>query len=134
MVNLKFNSTADIKVPVKIIDQVVGQDHAVNIIKKAAQQRRHVLLIGEPGTGKSMLGLALAELLPNSELKDILSFANVNDENNPAIKEIPAGTGREEVKKYLIDSKEMLKSNNFLLFLVAILTLIAPWWVRYHYK
>ena len=32
---------------------------AVNIIKKAAKQRRHVLLIGEPGTGKSMLGMGL---------------------------------------------------------------------------
>ena len=129
-----IKSTKNVKIPAKIIDQVIGQEHAVNIIKKAAQQRRHVLLIGEPGTGKSMLGLALAELLPNSDLRDILSYANPSDENNPIIKDLPAGTGREEVKKYMMDSKEMLKSNNILMFIVAILTLIAPWWVRYHYK
>ncbi len=129
-----MKSTKNIKVPKKIIDQVIGQDEAVNIIKKAAQQRRHVLLIGEPGTGKSLLGIGLAELLPKSELKDILALPNPNDENQPVIKEVPAGTGREEVKKGQIDGKQMLRNNNFLLFLVAILTLIAPWWVRYHYN
>ena len=73
-VNSSMKTTKNIKVPTKIVEQVIGQEEAVKIVRKAAQQRRHVLLIGEPGTGKSMLGLALAELLPNSELKDILSY------------------------------------------------------------
>jgi len=41
------------EIPEKLIDQVMGQEEAVKIIKKAALQRRHVLLIGNPGTGKS---------------------------------------------------------------------------------
>jgi ATP-dependent Lon protease len=127
-------STKNIKISEKIVDQVIGQDEAVKIIKKAAQQRRHVLLIGEPGTGKSMMGLALAELLPKSELKDILSIHNPNDENNPKIQELPAGTGREEVKKGGIDSKQVMKNNNFLLLIVAIITFILPWWARNYYK
>ncbi len=131
---MAMKTTKDIKVPQKIVDQVIGQDEAVKIIKKAAQQRRHVLLIGDPGTGKSMLGMALAELLPKSELKDVLALPNQNDENNPTIKELPAGYGREEVKKYSIDTTQILKNNNILLFAMAILTLIAPWWVRYYYK
>lgn len=129
-----MKSTAEIKVPEKIIDQVIGQDEAVNTIRKAALQRRHVLLIGDPGTGKSMLGLALAELLPKSELKDVLSYFNPNDENTPLIKELPAGQGRDEVKKYSLSGSQGMKNNNFLLFIVAIITLIAPWWIRYHYQ
>ena len=129
-----MKSTKDIKIPEKLIDQVMGQEEAVKIIKKAALQRRHVLLIGNPGTGKSMLGLALAELLPNSSLKDIISLHNPNDENNPMIQEVPAGTGREEVRKGQFDSRQVLKNNNFILFIVAIITLIAPWWARHYYK
>src|SRR3989338_3069623 len=129
-----MKTTKDIKVPQKIIDQVMGQDEAVKIIKKAASQRRHVLLIGDPGTGKSMLGLGLAELLPKSELKDILALPNPNDENNPQIKEMPAGHGREEVKKYSLNLRQSWKNNNILLLVVAVLTLVAPWWVRYKYQ
>ncbi len=129
-----MKSTKSIKVPGKIVDQVIGQEEAVRIIKKAALQRRHVLLIGDPGTGKSMLGLALAELLPNSQLKDIMAISNPNDENNPAIREVPAGTAREEVKKHLLDNTQMMKNNNILLFIMLIITLALPWWARYHYK
>jgi len=71
----KFKTTAEIKVPKKIAEQVIGQEHGLNIIKKAARHRRHVMLIGEPGTGKSMLGLALAELLStNGKLQDVLCY------------------------------------------------------------
>ena len=127
-------STKNIKVPESIVDQVLGQEEAVNIIRKAGQQRRHVLLIGEPGTGKSMLGMALAELLSKSELKDILSYPNLHDENNPYIKTLTAGKGREEAQKYLLDANQSMKNNNFILFVIAIITFILPWWVRYHYK
>lgn len=128
-----MKSTKNINVPEKIVDQVIGQEEAVKIIKKAALQRRHVFLIGEPGTGKSMLGLALAELLPKSELKDVLAYHNHNDENNPLIKEWKAGEGREEVKKSQLDTKQIFKNNNFLLFIVAIITFIVPWWMRSYY-
>ncbi|MBI2558155.1 ATP-dependent protease LonB [Candidatus Woesearchaeota archaeon] len=134
MVNLKFNSTADIKVPKRIIDQVIGQDEAVEVIKKAAQQRRHVLLIGEPGTGKSMLGLALAELLPMEKLVDIISFPNPNDENMPLIRTVPAGQGRDLVAKAKLQSMTMFKNQNIIIFILVLLSMFAPWWVRSYYK
>ncbi|MBI4151589.1 ATP-dependent protease LonB [Candidatus Woesearchaeota archaeon] len=129
-----MKSTKNITLPEQIIDQVIGQEEAAQIIKKAAQQRRHVLLIGEPGTGKSMLGMALAELLPKSDLKDTIALPNPNDENNPLIKVVPAGKGREEIQGSMLDTKHMARNGQFLLFLVAIFTMVAPWWARSHYK
>lgn len=128
-----MKSTADIKVPKDTIGQVVGQEQAVDMIKKAAKQRRHVLLIGEPGTGKSMLGLALSELLPKENLVDTLSFPNPNDENQPMIKTVPAGKGREVVTQSRLQGMGMFKNQNIIMLILVIIAMFVPWWARSHY-
>ena len=72
----KFRTTEEIPIPQKLVDQVIGQDDAVRIIKKAAAQRRNVMMLGTPGTGKSMLAQAMAELMPTTELEDVMVYSN----------------------------------------------------------
>ena len=95
--DIELDSTASIAVPQLIVDQVIGQEAAVNVIRKAAEQRRHILLIGEPGTGKSMLASSIAEMLPKEELQDVLVYHNPEDNNEPRIRVVPASKGREIV-------------------------------------
>ena len=129
-----YKSTADIHTSEAIIDQVVGQEEAVNIIKKASQQRRHVLLIGEPGTGKSMLGLAMAELLPKEKLVDIIAYPNPDDEHMPLIKTVAAGHGRDLVYRSRLQANDFFKNQNIVMLLLAILAMVAPWWILHEYK
>src|SRR3990172_5185878 len=94
---LDFQSTAEVKIPDRLVDQVIGQERAVEVIRKAAEQKRHVMLIGDPGTGKSMLARSMTELLPRDDLQDIIVYHNPEDPNEPRIRVVPAGKGREIV-------------------------------------
>lgn len=89
-----IGSTKDIDVPPLLIDQVIGHEESVETIKKAAKQRRNVLLIGDPGVGKSMIAKGMAELLPPEVLQDVLVYPNAEDSNNPLIRTVPSGDGK----------------------------------------
>lgn len=117
-----YKTSGDIEVPDKIIDQIIGQKEAVETVKKAAKQRRNVLLIGEPGVGKSMLAKGMAELLPPEELQDILVYPNMEDNQNPLIGVMPAGEGRNVVNNYKIKAKGNEERKN--MFMIALISLI----------
>jgi Lon-like ATP-dependent protease len=129
-----FKTTESIKTSENIIGQVIGQEEAVAVVNKASKQRRHVLLIGEPGTGKSMLGMALAELLPKEKLVDIIAFQNPNDENTPMIRTSPAGKGREVIARAKIQQTGMFKNQNIFMFILLIIALVVPWWAFNYYS
>ncbi len=122
------NTTNDIKIPEKLVDQVIGQDQGVEVIKRAAKQKRHVILIGEPGTGKSMLAQSMTDFIPKEELEDILVFHNPEDPNRPKIVTVPAGKGKEITKDYQKradqEKTERTRSVRILVIFIVIIGLI----------
>jgi ATP-dependent Lon protease len=62
--SLDFETTKDIDIPKDPFERIIGQDEAVSIAKMVPHQRRHLFLVGPPGTGKSMIAQAIASVLP----------------------------------------------------------------------
>ena len=119
--DIKMESTADVPIPEKLVDRVIGQEAAAIVVRKAAEQRRHVIMVGEPGTGKSMLARSMTEFLPKEHLEDILVYRNVDDENEPKVRTVPAGRGSRilsERKAHIKIQRE--KTNRTLLFIVLV--------------
>ena len=61
-----FEDTSQITVPDDPIERVIFQDRAKGAIRKIAQNRGHILMVGRPGTGKSLLADMFKEVLEKS--------------------------------------------------------------------
>jgi Lon-like ATP-dependent protease len=79
-------------------------------------------LIGDPGTGKSMLAQSISELLPKEELQDVLVYHNPEDNNEPRVRIVPAGKGREIVQvqkaQAMIEKEKRAKSQMMIVFTI----------------
>ncbi len=115
---LQIEASDEIEVPDRLVDQVIGQDHARDIILKAAKQRRHVMMIGVPGTGKSMLAKAMSQLLPKEELQDVLVYHNPEDGNEPKIRTVPAGKGDQIVDAHKEEARKRNQMRSFLMWII----------------
>ncbi len=123
---LPYQSSADVEVPARLLDQVIGQDDAVEVARKAATQKRHMILIGEPGTGKSMLARAMVDFLPREPLQDILAYPNAEDPNEPKIRVVPAGKGKEIVAAQKLEAAQKKETRTlvFVAISVAIMAIV----------
>jgi len=130
-----FSTTAEISIPPHLADQVIGQDEAVRVVRKAAEQKRHVMLIGEPGTGKSMLARSMTEFLPKGELQDVIAYHNPDDPNEPKIRVVPPGKGREIVNAQRAEmlQRRQQKASVYWMLVVLILVISVAVFIIDHY-
>jgi len=120
---LKVDTSDEIEVPDRLVDQVIGQDHARDIVLKAAKQRRHVMMIGSPGTGKSMLAKAMSQLLPKEDLQDVLVYHNPDDGNEPKVRTVPTGKGEQIVEAHKEEARKRNQMRTFIMWIIIALIL-----------
>ncbi|MEK6958241.1 MAG: ATP-binding protein, partial [archaeon] len=117
---LKLASTKDVPVPKLLLEQVIGQDRCVELIRKAAVQKRNVLLVGLPGTGKSMLAKAMSEIMPLQRLTDTLIYPNEEDPNNPKVRVVKAGDGTRIMEESRLEAKTQEDNMRLLGFILPL--------------
>ncbi|GGL72244.1 ATP-dependent protease LonB [Halocalculus aciditolerans] len=115
---LRFDDTSNISIPDRLVDQVIGQKEARDIVMRAAKQHRHVMMIGSPGTGKSMLAKAMSYLLPKESLQDVLVYHNPDDSNEPKVRTVPAGKGDQIVEAHREESRKRNQMRSFLMWII----------------
>jgi Lon-like ATP-dependent protease len=123
----KFKDTSEVQIPERLVEQVIGQERAVEVIRKASEQKRHVMLIGSPGTGKSMLANSMTEMLPRGELQDIICYHNADDGNQPKVRVVPAGKGKEIVAQQKMEALQRKKERQsvYIVFIALIIIMFV---------
>lgn len=124
-ITYNFNDTSELLCSDNLIDQIVGQDHAVEILRLAAKQKRFLIIAGEPGTGKSLLGRALADLMDGNDLEDILVFPNQDNPVAPKIGKVRAGFGKVLRLEQKEKNKRLYFSEVYLIYAAMFAVLIG---------
>lgn len=80
----EVEETSKVQIPKDPLEQVIGQDEAVRISKLAARQRRHLLLVGPPGIGKSLIAQSIAYHIPKPK-EEVSVLHNPENPERPII-------------------------------------------------
>lgn len=84
-ITMNYRNSSEVVTPVRSIDRVIGHSEVIRqLVNLSARQRRHLLLVGIPGIGKSMIAKALSDLLP-SPTEEVYVYENPENPERPLI-------------------------------------------------
>ncbi len=98
----EFETTAEIQIPTEPLHRVIGQDKAIEIASVCANQHRHLLLVGPPGIGKSMIAQAMSFYLPQPT-QEIRIIHNPENPERPFVELKTKG----ELEMEMLQSKDV---------------------------
>ena len=104
---VRIDDTSQVPIPPDPLDRVIGQQEAVDLAKIAATQRRHLLLVGPPGTGKSMIAQALAAHLPRPETQ-VYVVSNPEYPERPFVQKRSRDEVEDEEKASLLSREKVI--------------------------
>ncbi len=106
-----LSSTEEILLPEDPLDRVLGQHEAIEMAKIAAKQRRNLLLVGPPGTGKSMIAQALSMNLPKPE-SEVRVVKNPENSERPLVEVVDRSGVQLEIELGAETSGKLLEPEN----------------------
>ncbi|MHA2141463.1 MAG: ATP-binding protein [Candidatus Thorarchaeota archaeon] len=106
-----IHSTEDVSTPNDSFERIIGQDRAVTLVRSAVKQRRHVLLCGMPGVGKSLLAKAAAVLLPKPTEQIVLRHNPTHPNRPQVVLERLEGSQNEQQQPVVLDSVYLRPDN-----------------------
>src|SRR3989338_7304605 len=91
-------TTAQVKIPPNPLQKIIGHDDVLEVARLVAKQRRNLLLVGPPGTGKSMIAQVIACLLPKPQ-QEISVLHNPENPEKPIVEVRRRGETEEKPKR-----------------------------------
>jgi ATP-dependent Lon protease len=77
-------TTEKVQIPKDPMQKIIGHEDVIQIAQVVAKQRRNLLLVGPPGTGKSLIAQAISSLIPQPQ-QEISVLHNPENSERPVV-------------------------------------------------